>query len=161
IVAAILIRGFVAAATPLSYDEAYYWQWSKHLAAGYYDHPPAIAFMIRIGTAIFGDTSLGVRFVPWLLSIPATWAVARAASVMLKEAQGAVLAALFFNLMPMVGIEALVATPDALAIAAAAFLLYALVQIAETGRGVWWIAVGVAAGLGLLAKYTGFFLGLG
>jgi hypothetical protein len=36
---------------PLAFDEAYYWQWSKNLAWGYYDHPPLIAFMIRAGTS--------------------------------------------------------------------------------------------------------------
>ena len=32
-----------AAYTPLTFDEAYYWTWSKHLAGGYYDHPPMVA----------------------------------------------------------------------------------------------------------------------
>ena len=80
VLAIVLIRGIVLAATPLSFDEAYYWLWSKHLAAGYLDHPPLIAFLIRAGTTIFGDTSTGVRFVPWLLSGVASWAVWRAAA---------------------------------------------------------------------------------
>src|SRR5262245_15833853 len=61
VVVLIAVRGVVAAITPLAFDEAYYWQWSKNLAWGYYDHPPMIAFMIRAGTELFGDTSLGVR----------------------------------------------------------------------------------------------------
>src|SRR5262249_18015741 len=149
----IVIRGIVAGITPLSYDEAYYWLWSKHLAAGYYDHPPAIAFAIRAGTALFGDTSWSVRFIPWLLSIAATWAVARSGSLILKDEYGGLLAALFYTLMPMVGIEALVATPDALGLVAAAFVLLGLLQIATTGRAAWWIGVGVAAGFALLSKY--------
>ncbi len=28
-------------------DEAYYWTWSQNLSWGYFDHPPAIAFVIR------------------------------------------------------------------------------------------------------------------
>ncbi len=36
-------RLVAAAWTPLTFDEAYYWMWSKHLAGGYYDHPPAVA----------------------------------------------------------------------------------------------------------------------
>ena len=159
--ALILIRGIVAGATPLSYDEAYYWLWSKHLAVGYYDHPPAIAYVIRTGTLLFGDTSLGVRFGSWLLSAAASWAVWQAGGLILKSEYGAALSALFFNLMPMVGVEALVATPDAPEIAAAAFVLLALAKIAETRNRLWWIAVGVAAGFALLSKYTAFFLGAG
>ena len=161
IVALIVIRGLVASLTPLSYDEAYYWLWSKHLAAGYLDHPPIVAFVIRAGTAVFGDTSLGVRFVPWLLSVLASWAVWRSGLLIVGCEYGAALAALFFNLMPMIGIEALVATPDSPQIASAAFLLLILAKIAQTDRGVWWIGAGVAAGFALLSKYTGFFLGAG
>src|SRR5690242_21198188 len=43
-------------------DEAYYWTWSKENALSFLDHPPMIAWFIRFGTAIFGDTNLGVRF---------------------------------------------------------------------------------------------------
>ena len=159
--AIILIRGIVAAATPISYDEAYYWLWSKHLAAGYYDHPPLIAYVIRMGTVLFGDTSLGVRFGSWLLSAAASWAVWRAGALILKSDFGAGMAALFFNLMPMIGVEALVATPDAPEIAAAAFVLFGLAQVAQSQKPLWWIAVGVAAGFALLSKYTAFFLGAG
>ena len=159
--ALILIRGVVAAVTPLAFDEAYYWQWSKNLAWGYYDHPPAIAFIIRAGTAIFGDTSLGVRFVPWVLSIVATVAVWRAGAILLESEHAGALAALLFSAMPMIGVEMLVATPDAPQIAAAAVLFYVLAKLVQTGNGQWWIAAGVVSGLALLSKYTGFFLGLG
>jgi 4-amino-4-deoxy-L-arabinose transferase-like glycosyltransferase len=151
IIAIILVRGAVAGLTPLSFDEAYYWLWSRHLAFGYLDHPPLIALVIRAGTAVFGNTSFGVRFVPWLLSAAASWAVWRAGMLILGNAYAGALAALFFNLMPMIGIESLAATPDAPGIAAAAFVLLSLAKIAETGNGAWWIAAGVAAGLGLLS----------
>ncbi len=156
-----MVRGIVAAVTPLAFDEAYYWQWSKNLAWGYYDHPPMIAFIIRAGTAIFGDTSLGVRFVPFLLSIVATAAVWRAGAILLGSEHAGALSALIFNAMPMIGVEMLVATPDAPGIATAAVLFYALAKLVQTGNGRWWIAAGVAAGLGLLSKYTTFFLGAG
>jgi 4-amino-4-deoxy-L-arabinose transferase-like glycosyltransferase len=98
---------------------------------------------------------------PWLLSAAATWAVWRAGAILLRSETDALLAALVFNLMPMIGVEALVATPDAPVIAAAAFLLLALVKIEQTRRGTWWIGVGLASGVGLLSKYTAFFLGAG
>jgi 4-amino-4-deoxy-L-arabinose transferase-like glycosyltransferase len=161
IIAIILLRGLVAALTPLSYDEAYYWLWSKHLAGGYYDHPPMIAFIIRAGTALFGDTSAGVRFVPWLLSAAASFAVWRTGAILLKSEYAGALSALLFNLMPMIGVEALVATPDSPEIAASAFVLFALAKVGEAGRSAWWLAVGIAAGLALLSKYTAFFLGAG
>ena len=43
ILALVALRLVAAAFTPLTFDEAYYWMWSKHLAGGYYDHPPMVA----------------------------------------------------------------------------------------------------------------------
>src|SRR5450759_4487351 len=48
--------------TPLNDDEAYYWMYSKYLAWGYFDHPPMIALMIRIGYSFFHN-ELGVRLI--------------------------------------------------------------------------------------------------
>ncbi len=72
----------MAAVLPLSFDEAYYWLWSKHLALSYYDHPPVIAYAIRAGTLLFGDTAFGVRIVPLLFSAGASWAVWRGGAIL-------------------------------------------------------------------------------
>jgi len=47
-------------------DEAYYWVYSRFLDWGYFDHPPMIALLIKIGSAIFPG-ELGVRFLPSLM----------------------------------------------------------------------------------------------
>ncbi|MFX6285170.1 glycosyltransferase family 39 protein, partial [Acinetobacter baumannii] len=57
-----LMRIVYASVLDLRTDEAYYWTWSKESALSFLDHPPMIAWFIRFGTAIFGDTTLGVRF---------------------------------------------------------------------------------------------------
>lgn len=154
-------RAVVAACAPLAFDEAYYWRWSKSLATGYLDHPPLIAYVIRLGTAIFGDTSLGIRAVPFVLLIGATWAVWRGGAVLLRSEGGGATAALFFNVTLLSGTVGLAATPDAPAMAAAAFFVFCLAQVAETERPAWWLAAGVAGGFALLSKYTAPFLGAG
>ncbi|MBN9554388.1 MAG: glycosyltransferase family 39 protein, partial [Alphaproteobacteria bacterium] len=106
------VRAIMAAWLPLSADEAYYWLWSKDLAAGYYDHPPLTAFLIRLGTILFGDTAFGVRFAGVLLSILASVFVWQAARAILDDDRRAALAALLFNLTLMVGVEMLAVTPD-------------------------------------------------
>lgn len=50
-------------------DEAQYWTWSQQLDFGYYSKPPGIAWQIAIGTKIFGDTELGVRFFSLVIGI--------------------------------------------------------------------------------------------
>ena len=161
-VAALIALRFIAGAVlPLSADEAYYWLWSKRLAAGYYDHPPAIAYLIRAGTVLFGRTSFGVRFVPLLLSLPTTWFVWRSAKLLTGDEAAGASATLFFNLMLMTAVETMAATPDAPLIAASAMFLWTLAELQATEDGRWWIAAGAAGGLALLSKYTAFFLGAG
>ena len=156
----IVIRIAVAAAAPLAFDEAYYWVWSKHLAGGYFDHPPMVAILIRLGTLIAGDTELGVRIISALLVVPATWAVWRSAQILFNNARLSATAALFFNLTLMVAVGTLIVTPDASLLEASAFVLFFLAKLIETERGSWWLAVGAAAGAALLSKYTAWFLGL-
>ncbi|MFI5132687.1 MAG: ArnT family glycosyltransferase [Chitinophagales bacterium] len=62
-----LINLLQARATELFDDEAYYWVYSKFLAWGYYDHPPMIALLIKIGYAFFHN-ELGVRLLIVILS---------------------------------------------------------------------------------------------
>jgi 4-amino-4-deoxy-L-arabinose transferase-like glycosyltransferase len=161
IAALMLLRLAAAWLLPLSADEAYYWLWSRHLAAGYFDHPPAIAFVIRSGTLIFGNTPLGLRVAPFLLSLIASAFVWCSAAILLKGDVAGARACFFFNLTLMVSVETLAATPDAPAVAAAAALLFAIAKLWQTENGRWWLGVGVAGGLSLLSKYTGLFLGAG
>jgi 4-amino-4-deoxy-L-arabinose transferase-like glycosyltransferase len=161
VVGLIVLRAVMATFLPLSADEAYYWLWSKHLAAGYFDHPPAIAWLIGAGTALFGDTPLGVRLMGVLLSLPASWFVWRAAALIVKDEDRAALAALFFNLTLMTSVELLAATPDMPSVFTSAAFVYFLARVQASGDGRWWLAVGIAAGLGLLSKFSALFLGAG
>jgi 4-amino-4-deoxy-L-arabinose transferase-like glycosyltransferase len=161
VVVLTLLRFAAGAVLPLSADEAYYWLWSRHLAAGYYDHPPLIAFAIRAGTALFGNTAFAIRCAGLALSVAASWAVWQTAKLTLPERPAAAWACLFFNLTLMVAVEAMAATPDAPVIAAAAFFLYFLARVEAGHGGQWWLAAGIAAGIGLLSKYTALFFGAG
>src|SRR5437016_2885034 len=47
-------RVAIAAFFPLMPEEAYHWDFSRHLDWSYYDHPPMIAWSIAIGRAVLG-----------------------------------------------------------------------------------------------------------
>ena len=159
ILALVVLRLVSAAWTPLTFDEAYYWMWSKHLAGGYYDHPPAVAYVIRAGTMIAGDTELGVRLVSILLALPMSYAVYRTAAILFGGERVAATATILLNVTLMAAVGTLIVTPDAPLLVASSFVLFFLAKVLETGRGVWWLAVGVAVGLALLSKYTALFFG--
>src|SRR5438132_888955 len=159
VLALVALRLVAAAWTPLTFDEAYYWMWSKHLASGYYDHPPMVALVIRLGTMIAGDTELGVRLVSILLALPMSWAVYRAAAILFGSMRLAATATILLNVTLMAAVGTMIVTPDAPVLVASCFVLLALAKVLETGRGVWWLAVGAAVGAALLSKYTALFFG--
>ena len=41
-----LIRLVYALKLPLTGDEAYFWEWERHPALGYYDHPPMAGWIL-------------------------------------------------------------------------------------------------------------------
>jgi uncharacterized membrane protein YjfL (UPF0719 family) len=53
--------------TELFHDEAYYWKYSQNLAWGYFDHPPMIALVVKLGYLLF-QNELGVRLVIVLMN---------------------------------------------------------------------------------------------
>lgn len=159
ILALVALRLMAAAFTPITFDEAYYWMWSKHLAGGYYDHPPMVAVVIRLGTMIAGDTELGVRLVSILLALPMSWAVYQAAAVLFGGRRVAATSAVLLNITLMAAVGTMIVTPDAPLLVASSFVLFSLAKVLETGRGAWWLAVGLAVGAALLSKYTALFFG--
>ena len=159
VVGLVLLRLVAAAWLPLTFDEAYYWMWSKHLAGGYYDHPPMVAVVIRLGTLIGGDTEFGVRVVSVLLALPMSFAVYRTAELLFGGTRIASSAVLLLNATMIVSVGTLIVTPDAPVLVASSFVLLALAQVLATGRGIWWLGVGAAVGAALLSKYTAMLFG--
>jgi hypothetical protein len=61
-----LLNIFQISTTELTSDEGYYWFYSSRLEWGYYDHPPLLALLIKLGGLLFsGET--GVRLFNVLL----------------------------------------------------------------------------------------------
>ncbi|KYP15780.1 glycosyltransferase family 39 protein [Flavihumibacter sp. CACIAM 22H1] len=60
--------------TELLHDEAYYWVYSQYPDWGYFDHPPMIALLIKIGYLIFPN-ELGVRLFMALMNTATLWLI--------------------------------------------------------------------------------------
>lgn len=156
-----LLRLFVAAATPLSEDEAYYWVWSHALAPGYLDHPPMVALWIRAGTWLAGEGALGVRLWAPLSAAAGSVLLARAAELLFPGRRLGVPAAALLNGTLLVGAGAVTMTPDTPLLLFWTATLWALARLLRSGDGRWWLAVGLFAGCAMASKYTGGFLGVG
>lgn len=142
----------------LGFDETYYWTWSRHLSASYYDHPPMVAWWIRAGTALLGDNPLGIRLFFVLAMVPISAAL-YATGAILFDRLTATFAVAFVNAILVFGVLGFVASPDAPSVLfwTLAILAFALLLRRDDQR--WWIGIGIAAGLGVLSKLTALFLG--
>ena len=69
VVAVLAVQVGVAAVVPVLPEEAYHWNFARHLDWSYYDHPPMLAWGIAVGRLVLGDTPLGVRLVPLLFAL--------------------------------------------------------------------------------------------
>ncbi len=152
------LRLVIAALVPLYPDETYYWDWSRTLQAGYFDHPPLIALLVRGGTELFGNTPFGVRFFPALAGTGAVLGIALTARELAGD-EAAKLAALVLACLPLAAAGFVLATPDAPMLCAVAWTLYAVVRalkapVSSSAALKWWAIAGLLAGVAMASKYT-------
>lgn len=159
VAAVVLIRFIVAGATGLVRDEGYYTFWSMYPAAGYLDHPPMIAWLIAAGRALLGESELAVRLFPVAGTAIVSAAMYRTGRLLFDTATAG-LAVIWFNLTVAMGLL-FIAAPDAPSVTFWALTIWAVAEFMARRNPNWWLAAGLFAGLGLLSKYTGFFLGAG
>jgi 4-amino-4-deoxy-L-arabinose transferase-like glycosyltransferase len=146
-------------------DETYYWEWSRRLASGYFDHPPAIALLIRAGVALLGTSPLGVRFG----AVLAGWVASACVVLLARRLAGdsaALRAAVLMACIPIAAAGLVVATPDAPVLAAVAATLLALDHAVAEEPGSarafrWWLVAGAALGVAFLSKYSAVLLPVG
>jgi 4-amino-4-deoxy-L-arabinose transferase-like glycosyltransferase len=158
IVAMTALRMIYAGAIELRTDEAYYWTWSKENVLSYLDHPPMIAWFIRFGTAIFGDTNFGVRFAGILAMLVTQLLLADIVRRVTHDLRAIVLAVLMPEAALYYGLLMAKVSPDIALIPFAVAMVWALIRFNESGDGRWWLAAGVFAGLALLSKFTAVML---
>src|SRR3954463_677969 len=152
------MRVIYAGAIDLRTDEAYYWTWSKENVLSFLDHPPMIAWFIRLGTAIFGDTNFGVRFAGILAMLVTQLLLADIVRRVTHDFRAVVLALLMPEAALYYGLLMAKVSPDVALIPFAVAMLWSLVRLWESGDPRWWLAAGVFAGLALLSKLTAIML---
>lgn len=158
IVGFTLLRLGLAAFTPLLPQEAYYWSWSRHPAASYFDHPPLASWMIAASTAVFGSTTFGIKSaaVVWSLGWNLLWL--RLILDMYGDRRLAFWSLLALNLTLVYEAYAIGPTPDGPLLFGWVGTIWAVWRAGASGRPGWWLLAGVFAGLGLLGKYAAVLL---
>lgn len=152
----LIINLFQSYFTQLIDDEAYYWVFSNQLAFGYFDHPPMVAFFIKIGYALFKN-ELGIRLLTvfgQIIFLKIIWSF-----IQHKNKESYVW--LFFALaasIPMLQVYGFITTPDVPLLLFSAVLLWTYKRYLQSRSLINVLLFGMAAGALMYSKYHGAFL---
>jgi len=145
---------------PLSFDESYYWDWSRHPAFGYYSKPPMIAWIIFFSTKLFGNTEFGVRFPALLCNILTLFIFYLFTKKFFfkypseETEQRAFWLVLTLAFVPILTVYSFVMTIDPPLFLFWILALYFFLNYLQTPSPVSAILTGIFCGLGLLTKQT-------
>lgn len=153
IVAVSLFRLWYLPHIELVPDEAYYWLWSKHLAASYRDKGPVVAWIIALGTHLFGDTVFGIRCFAAILSAATGWQIYRLAT-RLYDSQAGFWSVALALVMPMFAVGSIIMTIDVPSLFFWVLGMNIFLTALECDALWHWVALGFVIGLGFLSKFT-------
>jgi Dolichyl-phosphate-mannose-protein mannosyltransferase len=135
-------------------DEFQFLSDARHLDWGYVSYPPLTPFVEHVGLAVFGLSLVGLR----LLSVIAQATVVYVSGLMARELGGGrlgqVAAALTVALSPLPLFEGTEFQYSSFDLLWWVLIAYFVIRLLRTENPRWWVAVGVAVGLGLLTKYA-------
>ncbi len=138
-------------------DEAQYWAWSKNLDWGYFTKPPMIAWVIAATTSVFGDAEWAVRLSSAPLHALTSYLIFLTGRK-LFDAESGFWAAAIYALMPALWLSSLIVSTDVPLLLCFIIALNAWVYLREDGPS--WpraVQLGLAVGLGMMAKYAMLF----
>ncbi len=142
----------------LADDGAYYWVWSRHLDISYYDHPPLIAYFIRLTTTIFGNNNFAVRLVPVFCVMVTSFYIYKIIKYICNDEKKAFTGVVIYNLLPIFSLTSILVLPDLPLIMFYTMGLYYFMQIIYEKKVKLWYVLGILTGLGLLSKYNMFLV---
>jgi len=158
VIYAVLLRLLYLGVPELLFEEAYYWNYAKHLDIGYLDHPLMVAWIIRLFVALMGNIEFAVRAGAFLCWLVTAWFSYRLTRDVLGQA-AAYRALALIAVLPVYFFIGLFMSPDAPLAACWAAAIYFMHRIVVREEPRAWLWLGVAIGLGIISKYTIVLLG--
>jgi 4-amino-4-deoxy-L-arabinose transferase-like glycosyltransferase len=158
----IRVIGLEYSVVDLFFDEAQYWAWSREPAFGYFTKPPLLAWIIAGAEWICGSSEACVR-APSPVLYCGTSLLAYGIARQLYDDTVAFWAAVSMALTPGAAFSARIISTDVPLLFFWALALLAYVKLISGADRRWALVLGMALGLGTLAKYAMlyFLLGIG
>ena len=134
---------------------------ARHLAWGYVVYPPVTPFLARIELTLFGTSLTGFRFFPALSQGLAMLLAGLSARAMGGNRLAQVVAALAVAVSGHALVSGWFMSYSTFDYLWWSLVAYSIIRLLASDDPRWWLAIGVAIGLGLLTKYTMGVLVLG
>jgi 4-amino-4-deoxy-L-arabinose transferase-like glycosyltransferase len=151
LVALLVVRFWFGQTFELSGQEAYLWLQGHgtNISPGYWERGPLVPLLIRIGTAFFGDTELGVRWPAAVIFCMSGFIIFYLARHWFN-ARAAFWTVLLYVVIPLYAWKLSFMTEATASIGLMSLAILAFSLAIERDRGWWWLLGGAACGLALL-----------
>jgi 4-amino-4-deoxy-L-arabinose transferase-like glycosyltransferase len=137
----------------LAPDEAYYWDWSRHLALGYYSKPPLVAWVIALFTKLGGNNPFFVRLGAILFSLGGSVVIFYLGKALFNARVGLWSCAIA-NATPGFAVGSVIMTIDPPLLFFWGLTIFLLHHALSGKKKMYWYMAGCSLGLGFLSKYT-------
>jgi hypothetical protein len=154
------IRFLFTGAMGIMPQDAYYDFYAQHLDLSYYDHPPLIAYLLRLFTSLFGKKVFVLKLADTTVTLLTVIAFNKLAKKFLSEQKALVATALLISTF-MISILSLISTPDVPLMFCWTMSLNYLYEAIFNKKNSSWAWAGIFTGLSFDSKYTALFLIIG
>jgi len=141
-------------------QDAYYDFYAQHLDLSYYDHPPMIAYLLRLFTSVFGKKVYALKLADTTVTLLMVIAFYQLAKKFVSENKAWNATALLFSTL-MISILSLISTPDVPLMLCWTLTLNFLHSAIWKKKNACWLWAGIFTGLSFDSKYTAVFLIIG
>ncbi len=144
----------------LSFEEAQYWDWSRHPALGYFSKPPMVAWIIYLFTGLVGCTNtICVRMPSLVISVILIYFLWRFLRHIGTSSRTCFIAFVVACCMPLFAAGSVLITTDTPLLLGWVLALLALwnALYGNSRQTLYWVLCGFFMGFGLLSKYSMFY----
>ena len=159
-VAIYTLRFIISLSMGLMPQDAYYYYYSEHLDWCYYDHPPMVAYMLKVFSLILGKSALAVKLADFTISLLTFLTFHQLAKVFLSKTR-ALFAAILFGSTLLLSVVSVNTTPDVPLLFFWTLSLLFAAKAIRSGHWLHWLLMGLCMGLSFTSKYTALFLPAG
>lgn len=157
----LLIHLVTASRYGIFRDELYYLACAQHLAWGYVDQPPLIAFVAWFARHVFGESLIGLRLLPAVAGAALVWLTGALAREMGGERFAQAVAALAVIIVPVFLLMNHWLTMNAFEPLIWMACVWCVLRAINFNQPRYWLWFGVLVGLGMETKYSVAFFVIG